>query len=124
MDLIIFFFLITFWLVVAICCAVVAGRKNRSGFGWFLIGAFTGFIGLFVVLFLPSVASYVQEGARRGMRCKQIATTKTCEFCGETILKVAKKCKHCGEFVREIQRENKQQAKINAKMEAWSRLGA
>lgn len=29
-----------------------------------------------------------------------LSETKPCDFCGETILTVAKKCKHCGEFLR------------------------
>jgi len=119
MDLIIFFLILAIDFFIAVACAVTAGRKNRSAVGWFFIGIFTSFIGLFVVLFLPPLVSYVQEGARRASRCKQIATTKTCEFCGEIILKVAKKCKHCGEFVKEVRLENKHRAKI----EAWSQMG-
>ena len=32
--------------------------------------------------------------------------TKSCEFCGEEILRIAQKCKHCGEFTENITNKN------------------
>lgn len=34
------------WLICGVLCAVVAGSKNRSSGGWFVIGCLTGILGL------------------------------------------------------------------------------
>lgn len=47
--------LLLFWLVFAIACAVVASSKNRSGFGWFMLGLLFSFIALIVVAVLPAL---------------------------------------------------------------------
>lgn len=43
--------LIIIWLLFAIFSASIAVAKNRSGFGWFLIGFFAGPFGLLVAAF-------------------------------------------------------------------------
>jgi hypothetical protein len=49
-------FLITFFslaLVFAFCASVVAVGKNRSGFGWFILGGLFGLFGLIAIIFMP-----------------------------------------------------------------------
>lgn len=48
--------------------------------------------------------------------------TKTCPFCGETILLVAKKCKHCGEFLDMKHTSHHKSVETNVKQGAF--LGA
>ena len=43
-------FIFILWLLFGIICAVVASRKGRSGFGWFLLGCVLGIFGLIWVL--------------------------------------------------------------------------
>ncbi|PKM19178.1 MAG: hypothetical protein CVV11_12340 [Gammaproteobacteria bacterium HGW-Gammaproteobacteria-15] len=42
--------------------AAIAHKKNRSYLGWYLIGAFTGFIGIIVAVFIPPL----QQSEGRG----------------------------------------------------------
>lgn len=48
-------------LVFGIATAVVASRKGRNGFGWFLIGLFTGIIGLAIILIALPKRFYTEE---------------------------------------------------------------
>lgn len=49
-------------LIIAIFTAVVASRKGRNGFGWFLIGLFTGVLGLAIALaMLPKRHYSIEE---------------------------------------------------------------
>jgi len=47
----------TIWIILmiifGIVCASIASSKNRSSFGWFIIGALTGIIGLIIIIALP-----------------------------------------------------------------------
>lgn len=48
-------------LIIAIFTAVVASKKGRNGFGWFLIGLFTGVFGLAVALAILPKRYYSPE---------------------------------------------------------------
>ncbi len=48
-------------LILAITTGVVAGKKGRNGFGWFLIGLFTGIVGLSIILIALPRRYYVEE---------------------------------------------------------------
>lgn len=41
------------WVVVACICAMIADQKNRSQFGWFLLGFLFSLIALVVLVLLP-----------------------------------------------------------------------
>lgn len=41
------------WLTCAVLCAIVAGSKNRSTGGWFMIGLLTGVLGLIAAAGVP-----------------------------------------------------------------------
>jgi len=46
----------------AIVTAIVAGKKGRNAFGWFLIGLFTGIFGLAIALAILPKKYYVESG--------------------------------------------------------------
>jgi len=47
--------LLFFWIAFAVLCAVIAGSKGRSGFGWFFLGAIFGVFALIAVIAMPAV---------------------------------------------------------------------
>jgi hypothetical protein len=48
-------------LILAITTAAIASRKGRNGFGWFLIGLFTGIVGLAIILVALPKRYYFEE---------------------------------------------------------------
>jgi hypothetical protein len=50
-----------FSLILAISTAIIASRKGRHGFGWFLIGLFTGILGLAIILVALPKRYYFEE---------------------------------------------------------------
>lgn len=67
-----------FWLVLAIVVGVIAGSRNRNGFGWFILAlVISPLIAGILVLALGS-------------------SGKACPQCAEKVQPAAKVCKHCG----------------------------
>jgi len=48
--------IVVLWLIFATCSAVIASSKNRSGFGWFLLGILFGPFALLTVGFMAPLA--------------------------------------------------------------------
>ncbi len=49
----IFIYVVIAWFIFGIICAYIAGTKNRSQFGWFIVGTLLGFLGLIVIAVVP-----------------------------------------------------------------------
>ena len=86
-----------FWLLCGIFSGALASSKNRSGFGWFLIGLIVGPFGLLVAFFpkLDKRPSGWSEGTAP-------AESKACPFCAETIKSAAKVCRFCSRDLPEV----------------------
>ena len=84
------------WLICAVVTAIIASAKDRSGFGWFLIGLLLGIFGVILIACLPSNKPQQVTFTAAQPVSNPGQATKACPDCGETVLAVAKVCKHCG----------------------------
>ena len=75
------------WTIVAVACGAVAASKDRTFFGWFILGFLFSFIALIVVACLPS--------RRRGVAPPSPNSHVKCLDCAELVLREARVCKHC-----------------------------
>lgn len=78
--------IVLLWFGFALVVGVLAGKRGRSGIGWFLLACVISplLAGLFV-LALGNAKSPRESGR-----------TRPCPFCAEPIQAAAVKCKHCG----------------------------
>ena len=76
--------IVIFAALLGIIPAVIANRKGRDFFSWWLFGAL-----LFIVA-LP--LAILREPATEGSR----APFRKCDYCAERIMGEAVVCKHCG----------------------------
>lgn len=84
-----FILLAPLWIVFAIITTVIAVNKGRSGFAWFFVGLFLGFIGIILALVVSRHEDVLES--------KAVATGefRKCPFCAEIIKSEALRCKHC-----------------------------
>ena len=86
--------LIFFWLIFAILVGMLAGKRGRSGFGWFLVAAVIS--PLLAVLLLLVLADRTAQTSTAAVDAPTPETHVRCPDCRELVRFDARKCKHCG----------------------------
>lgn len=87
------------WFSLAIAVAVIAATKNRSAFGYFILG-----------LLLPIVSVVLAIGVTKKPTAQQLAASqgepawkrRPCPMCAERIVISASKCRFCGADVKPV----------------------
>lgn len=77
-------------LIMAFVVAVIAGRKGRSPFGWFIAGAVLWPVALIAILAVSKTAEAARQDAIES------GEMRTCPHCAEMIRSAAKVCRYCG----------------------------
>lgn len=80
--------IVFFWVVMALVVAVVAAKRGRSAFGWFLYGMLIWPVALIHALVAAPTAQAEARRAATGGRVK-------CRHCAEFIKPEAKVCPFC-----------------------------
>lgn len=78
-----------FWFFLSTLCGVMAGKANRSGFGYFVLAMIISPIICFILL---AILGKSETGSQE----PSPDTHVKCPDCRELILKDARVCKHCG----------------------------
>jgi RNA polymerase subunit RPABC4/transcription elongation factor Spt4 len=90
--------LFIFWFGLCVAVAILASKRGRSGFGWFLFSFFLSpLLGLIFVLILDK-----KNGGDSQEVSAPANTLRNCPECKELIRKDARKCKHCGSVVEPL----------------------
>ncbi|WP_263819918.1 hypothetical protein [Salinibacter sp.] len=85
----------------AVLSAIVANNKNRSPFGWSVIGVLFGLFGFVAALVVEEVEPEHKQGSGRGNRSSTSQEfipdehEKKCPTCAEYIKLEAKACRYC-----------------------------
>jgi len=81
--------LFLFWLGFAVLCGIMASKRQRSGFGYFILAIVIS--PLLCALLLLAIGN-----ANKEISDVTPETDVKCPDCRELVLKDARVCKHCG----------------------------
>jgi RNA polymerase subunit RPABC4/transcription elongation factor Spt4 len=84
------------WLVVSVVIGVLASKRGRSGFGWFLLAFIISPLLAGLLLALIENLAPQQSQPETRFLTPVSADTKACPRCAETIKKAATVCRFCG----------------------------
>jgi hypothetical protein len=118
--------LLVIWSLFGVACAIIAANKNRSGFGWFLLGIILGPFGLLFALLVSKIEPPTRPKPLPTFTVEQFLDleTKKCPHCAETVKLAALKCRYCGELLdpEQVEAEICRRADQAAAMLAAGRL--
>lgn len=101
-----------FWILLAVAVGILASKRGRSGFGWFLFSVLlTPLLGFIFLLVAQDLSQSTTGQAISGPPAN---THVKCPHCAEWVLPEASVCKHCGGALTTQPSFHKDRAKVAA----------